>query len=156
MEEEEEDEEEDNARRRSESVSPSIFPSDPDPFARIRVSPPQTNTIDGVPASCPHTGTGTSLIRDQLRSSSLASQASRREISPGSSAIRPALTESTPLLAKGDADGIGVYVEPSSPTLSTGRRRSSQGNGLKRRKSGEVGKSTNGQTVRYLSIYIND
>jgi hypothetical protein len=69
-------------------------------------------------------------------------------MSPGTSAIRPALTEATPLLAKGDPDGIGVYVEPMSPTLSTGRRRSSQGTALKRRKSGEVGKSTNGQTVR--------
>jgi hypothetical protein len=154
-EEEEEDEEEDNARRRSESVSPSIFPSDPDPFARIRVSPPNTVLIDGTPASRPGTGTGTSLIRDQLRSSSLASQASRREISPGSSAIRPSLTEATPLLAKGDADGIGVYVEAGggSPTLTTGtgRRRSSQAVGLKRRRSGEVGKSTNGQTVRPFS-----
>jgi hypothetical protein len=39
-----------------------------------------------------------------------------------------------------------------SPTLSTGRRRSSQGTALKRRKSGEVGKSTNGQTVRFLGL----
>jgi hypothetical protein len=62
------------------------------------------------------------------------------------------LTEATPLLAKGDPDGIGVYVEPMSPTLSTGRRRSSQGTALKRRKSGEVGKSTNGQTVRFLGL----
>jgi hypothetical protein len=40
-----------------------------------------------------------------------------------------------------------------SPTLSTGRRRSSQGTALKRKKSGDVGKSTNGQTVRLLSLY---
>lgn len=156
-EEDEDEEEEDDARRRSDSVSPSIFPSDPDPFARTRVSPPNTTSIDGLPVARPGTGAGagTSLLRDQLRSSSLASKSSRREISPRSSDIRPSLTESTPILAKGDADGIGIYVEPGSPTLSTGRRRSSTATALKRRRSGEVGKSTNGQTVRLSSTIMD-
>jgi hypothetical protein len=154
---EEEDEDDidegEGPRRRSDSISPSIFPSDPDPFQRTRISPP-TNPSASVETT-PKAGS-VSLLKTTSnsrsnRSSSLISSKTRLE-SPGASNVYHP-TETTPLLGAGtgkgtevDPDGIGV--DGATPNMS--RRRSSTATAIKRRRANEVGQSTNGQTVGYF------
>lgn len=150
-------------RRRSDSISPSIFPSDPDPFQRTKISPPANPAVETTPKAGSVSLLKTTSNSRSNRSSSLISSKTRLD-SPGASNVYQPTgdrsTERTPLLGPGtgtgtkvDPDGIGVGV---GGTPDMGRRRSSTATAIKRRKANEVGQSTNGQTVSHSRGWVMD